>query len=163
MINNEAKIFDIVTEKGIEPVGIKQLTLKEREKLFLSFEEVIKNRRRKEYLELSKLMEGKDKTKYLVECANSNKVSVEEVIEESQTVNGITEIFKVTASKQLNWTEILSDEDMILPVLKAFYWSLGIEVPEIEEVKPEVTTVSVDTGEAKQEANFHQNLDQSKS
>lgn len=132
MIENTTKSFDIVTEKGIENVLAKQLTLKEREKLFLHFEENIKNRRRKEWLELAKLMEGKEKTKYLVECSNSNKVTIEEIIEESQTVNGITEIFKISVNRQLEWSNILSNEDMILPVLKCFYYSLGVEIPDVE-------------------------------
>lgn len=139
MIDNKIKNFDIVTPTGIESVGIRELTLKEREKLFLQFEETIKNRRRKEYLEMAKMMEGKEKTKYLVECANSNKVETEEIINESQTFAGIVEIFKVTANKQLDWLTILSNEDMILPVLKALYYSLGVDVPDIEE---EVDTIA---------------------
>lgn len=132
MINNEAKSFDIVDSKGIQTINIKQLTLREREKLFLSFEEVIKSNRRKEFLEMSKLMDIKERNKFLVECSNSNKVTTEEVIEQSQTVYGITEIFKVTSDKQLNWVEILSDETMILPVLKAFYWALGVDATDID-------------------------------
>lgn len=154
MITNESKNFDIVTPNGLESIGVKQLTLKEREKLFLQFEETIKNRRRKEYVEMSKMMDGKDKTKYLVECANSNKVSVEEVTEESQTVNGITEIFKLTASKQLDWTAILSDEAMILPTLKAFYWSLGVEIPDELEVEENTKIGEIVPGEAQQEITF---------
>lgn len=132
MIDNKIKNFDIVTPNGIETVGVRELTLKEREKLFLQFEENIKNRRRKEYLEMAKLMEGKEKTKFLVDCANNNKVETEEIINESQTSAGIVEIFKVTCDKQLEWLTILSDEAKIIPVLKAFYYSLGVEVPDIE-------------------------------
>lgn len=135
MIDNKIKNFDIVTPTGIESVGVRELTLKEREKLFLQFEETIKNRRRKEYLELAKLMDGKEKTKFLVDCANSNKVETEEIINESQTFAGIVEILKITADKQLDWLAILSNEDMILPVLKALYYSLGVDIPDVEETE----------------------------
>jgi hypothetical protein len=159
MITNESKNFDIVTSTGIETVGVKQLTLKEREKLFLSFEETIKNRRRKEYLELSKLMEVKDRNKYLVECANSNKVNDDEIKQETLTDAGLLEIFKVTANKQLNWNEIFKNEDMLIPILKAYYYSFGIDIPDEEEVTPDADKENIKigeiaTGEAQQEANF---------
>lgn len=137
VISNEYKNFDIVDSDKIETIGVRQLTLSEREKLFSIFDENIKNRKRKEFIEISKLMEPKEKTKFLVECASSNKPSMEEIIEESQTVNGITEIFKLTVNKQLDWIKVLSDSDAILPILKAYYYSLGIEVP--DEVSEDIT------------------------
>lgn len=145
MITKTPKNFDIVdSDNSLKSVNIKELTLKEREALFLKFEENIKNRRRKEYLEMSKMMDGKDKTKYLVECANANKVTSEEVVEESQTFNGIVEILKITADKQLDWLAILSDENKILPILKAYYYSLGIDIPDVDpdEAEKPVETVA---------------------
>ena len=152
------------TDNNIQNIGVRQLTLKEREKLFLEFEETIKSRKRKEFIELSKVMDPKEKIKFLVECANTNRVTTEEVIEESQTVNGISSIFKVTSDKQLNWIEVLTDESTILPVLKAYYYSLGIEVP--EEVVEDITQLAaVGSNEApkQEQADFFPVTDQAKS
>jgi hypothetical protein len=153
MITNEYKNFEIVTDKGIETVGIRQLTLKEKEKLANSFEDIIKTNKRKEYLEISKLMDAKERNKYLVECANSNKVAPEEIDEYSLSTNGLVEIFKITANKQLDWVNISTDKSMVIPVLKAFYWTLGNDLSDID-LTENTKIDEIVPGEAQQEANF---------
>jgi hypothetical protein len=137
-ITNTTKSFEIVVDSSIEALIVRELTLKEREKLFQQFEENIKSRRRKEYLEIAKLMEGKDKTKDLVECANANVVQHDDLVTEAQTVYGITETLNLAGNKKHDWSNILSNEDTIPNVLKAFYYAFGIEIPDespTEEVK----------------------------
>jgi len=139
-INNTTRSFEIVVNGNIEPLIVRELTIKEREKIFQQFEENIKTRRRKEYLEIAKLMEGKEKTKYLVECANTNVVQHEDIVQEAQTVYGITETLNIAGNKKHDWSNILSNEDTIPSVLKAFYYAFGIEIPEeipVEETKGE--------------------------
>ena len=137
-ISKATKSFDIVVNGTIEALIVKELTLKEREKLFQQFEENIKTRRRKEYLAIAKLMDGKEKTKYLVECANSNNVVQDDITAEAQTVYGITETLNLAGNKKHDWSNILSNEDTIPSVLKAFYYAFGIEIPDevpLEESK----------------------------
>jgi hypothetical protein len=134
------KKFDIFSGDGIVTVTVSNLTIKQKDKIYESIEERVKERKRKEFIAISKLMDQKERIKFLIESASSNKVTVEEIIEESQTVNEIANILSVACKDKIDWNSILKQEECIPQTLKCYYWALNIDVPDdVEDTKSDNT------------------------
>lgn len=132
-IVDTSKSFDIIDGETVKSVTVQNLTLKQKDKLYAETEEIVKESKRKEFLAMSKLMEGKERMKFLVEASQSNKPTVAEIIEESQSVNGISRTLALVASPKMDWEKILSTEEAVEGVLKCYYWALNIDIHDLPE------------------------------
>ena len=139
-ILDTAKVFDLVEPDGaMKSVKVRNLSLKQKDEAFLYFEGVIKDRKRKEFLAMAGLMEGKERMKFLIEASGSNKVTQEEVITEAQTVGGVAYTLDQVAETKLNWVAIMADGSSDT-LLRAYYWAMGVDLPELEPVTEAATT-----------------------
>jgi hypothetical protein len=129
-----AKQFDIPDGDSIKTVTVRNLTLKQKDDTYKALSDIIKDRRRREFMALASFMEGRDRMQFLVEAAASNAVTQDDVAAEAQTVDGVSYLLDLAAEPKLDWKAILTDPDRVALVLKMYYWALNIEVPDIPEL-----------------------------
>lgn len=125
-IGNTGKSFDLIVDGTIRSIVCKELTIAELAKTRELFIDTIKTENRKEAIELSKLMDEKDRTKYLIEVAKNTAVIPEEKITAVfDSVFGLIEILKIASSdSKLNWEQIFQDNTD--KCLEIYIFALGI-------------------------------------
>lgn len=125
------KVIEMANEGTLVPVTCRNLTLREKDQAYVRVEEIVKARKRKEALAIAALMDPRERNKFLAECASTIKATTEEVVQESQTVQQVAATLDVTCTPRLNWVAMM-ETDAIEQILKAYYWSLSIDIPDVE-------------------------------